>query len=47
MPVREKREWTTALRLPKAAAEALNIKEDSVLVASTGVIGMQRPHGTH
>mgnify|MGYP002600219446 FL=1 len=27
----------------KAAAEALNIKEDSVLVASTGVIGMQLP----
>lgn len=27
----------------KAAAEALNIPEDSVLVASTGVIGMQLP----
>ena len=27
----------------KAAAEALNIAEDSVLVASTGVIGMQLP----
>ena len=31
------------MRLPKAAAETLNVDENSVLVASTGVIGMQLP----
>ena len=43
MHVQEKKVSVTVRETAKAAAETMNVDEDSVLVASTGVIGMQLP----
>ena len=43
MHVQGQKEWSTVRKTAKAASKALGIPEDSVLVASTGVIGMQLP----
>lgn len=43
MPVPERRATATVKKQPAALAEILGIPEMSVLVASTGVIGMQLP----
>ena len=43
MHVPVKKDLVTAGHTAKAAAETLNVDENSVLVASTGVIGMQLP----
>ena len=43
MPVPRMRVWNTAGRVQKKAAFELGVEENSILLASTGVIGMQLP----
>ena len=43
MPAPVRRAWATASRTAAKAAKVLGVPKDAVLVASTGVIGMQLP----